>query len=282
VRISEHLRALTLATSLATLSACTATVAHVPAPIPTGTGPTVKRVLEVLDAQDKAVARFRAQAKLDYRSPEQSFRSTQVVVVRGPSSARIDVMNPFGVSYSVATDGKRLTAYDRRQGVYYQGLAQAESFRRFIGIPMGSSDFAAVLRGLPPGIGDSRWSAVVGAEGGWLMRRRLGSGGVLELVVDATTFLPVRVKISGDRDRHEVEVTYGDYRDVEGVSIPHLITVSFKDGSRLELAYKSVQRNILLREDAFRIDRPAGARFVNIDTGGGGVIQSAVGGGGEG
>jgi len=276
VRTSELLRALTVAAALAALSACTATVARTPAPTPTGAGPTVKRVLEVLDAQDRAVARFRAQARLDYRSPEQSFRSTQVVVVRGPSSARIDVMNPFGVSYSVATDGRKLTAYDRRQGVYYQGLAQAESFRRFIGIPMGSSDFAAVLRGLSPGIGDSRWSAVAGVEGGWLLRRRLGSGGILELVVDATTLLPVRVKISQDRDRHEVEVTYADYRDVTGVLVPHQITASFKDGSRLDLAYKSVQRDVVLPEDAFRIDRPAGARFVDIDTGSGGKDGSGI------
>ncbi|MFN2425139.1 MAG: DUF4292 domain-containing protein [Candidatus Binatia bacterium] len=268
MRVSETLRGLTVAAALAALSACTATVARTPAPTPTGTGPSIKRVLEVLSAQDLAVARFRAQAKLDYRSPQQSFRSTQVVVVRGPSSARIDVMNPFGVSYSVATDGKQLSAYDRRQGVYYQGLAQAESFRRFIGIPMGSSDFAAVLRGLPPGLGDSRWSIVVAAEGGWLMRRRLGSGGILELVVDATTLLPVRVKISGDRDRHEVDVTYDDYRDISGVSIPHQISVSFKDGSRLDLVYKAIQRDVALREDAFRIDRPPGSRFVNIDAGG--------------
>lgn len=270
MRISEAFRVLIVGAALAALSACTATVSKPPAPVPTGSGPPIQRILQVLDAQDRAVASFRAQAKLEYNSPEQSFRSTQVVVVRGPSSARIDVMNPFGVSYSVATDGKKLTAYDRRQGIYYHGLAQAESFRRFIGIPMGSSDFAAVLRGLSPGIGDARWSAVVGVEGGWLVRRRLGSGGVLELVIDATSLLPIRVKISGDRDRHEVEVTYADYRDVDGVSVPHQIQVSFKDGSRLHLAYKSVQRGVVLREDAFRIDKPPGARLVNIDNGSGG------------
>jgi len=268
VGIPEHLRVLIVAAAFAALSSCTTTVGRMPAPTPTGDAPAVKRVLEVLDAQDRAVSRFRAQAKLNYSSAEQSFRSTQVIVVRGPSSARIDVMNPFGVSYSVATDGKQLSAYDRRQGVYYQGLAQAESFRRFIGIPMGSSDFAAVLRGLSPGLGDSRWSTVVATEGGWLMTRRLGSGGLLELVVDATSLLPVRVRISGDRDRHEVEIKYDDYRDAAGVAVPHHIEVSFKDGSRLDLVYKSVQREVVLPEDAFHIDRPEGARFVNIDTGG--------------
>src|SRR5262249_21246352 len=149
---------------------------------------------------------FRGQAQLDYRSPEQSFRSTQVVVVRGPASARIDVMNPFGVSYTVATDGKLLSAYDRRQSVFYQGTAGADSFRRFIGIPMGAADFASVLRGLPPGIGEQRWSAIAAVEGGWLVRRRLGTGGILDLVVAATTLEPLRVKISGDHARHEMQV----------------------------------------------------------------------------
>ena len=136
------------------LSSCAATKAPKPAPMPTGTAPTVRRVLDVLEARDKALSRFRAQARLDYRSPQQSFRSTQVVVVRAPSSARIEVMNPFGISYTVATDGKMLSAYDRRQSVFYQGHAQAESFRHFIGTPLSAEELAAVLRGLPPAIGE--------------------------------------------------------------------------------------------------------------------------------
>jgi outer membrane lipoprotein-sorting protein len=266
LRVADR-RALVLAAALFVLPSCAATAARRPAPTPTGAAPSIRRVLDVLNNQDRAVTTFRAQAKLDYTSPQQGFKSTQVVVVRGPASARIDVMNPFGVSYSVATDGKKLTAFDRRQSVFYQGLAQSESFRKFIGIPMGAGDFAAVLRGLPPGLGDTRWSAVAAAEGGWLMRRRLGTGGTMELVVDATSLLPVRVKISGDKARHQVAVGYSDYKDVAGIFIPHRIEVSFKDGSKLDLVYKSVQRGVVLPLDAFLIDRPAGSRVVNIDAG---------------
>ncbi|MFN2377518.1 MAG: DUF4292 domain-containing protein [Candidatus Binatia bacterium] len=275
MRVSEPVRRragfLILAATLALLPSCAATVARTPAaPLPTGTAPTVAQALQVLEARDKALATFRAQARLEYNSPEQSFRSTQVVVVRAPSSARIDVMHPFGVSYSVATDGKALSAFDRRQSVYYQGKAEAESFRRFIGIPMGASDFAAVLRGLPPGLGDTRWAAVHPVEGGWQLRRRLGSGGILEFVLAADSLQPIRMKISGDPDRREVEAKYSDYRDVDGVAVPHRVEVSFTDGSRLDMEYKSVQRGVVLPEGAFRIDRPGGARFVNIDTEGGG------------
>lgn len=271
VRITERSRAAVVLCALVAIGGCAAAkgLQQPAAPVPTGAAPALTQVLGVLEAQDLALERFRAQARLDYHSPEQSFRSTQVLVVRAPSSARIDVMNPFGISYTVATDGKMLTAFDRRQGVYYQGQAQAESFRRFIGIPMSSADFAAVLRGLPPGLGDTRWSAVAAAEGGWLMRRRLGSGGVLDLVVHETTLLPRLVKVSGDRDRHEMEVTYGDYRDAGGVQVPHRIGVRFRDGTELEIAYKSVQRAVAFAADAFQVDRPAGSRFVDIDAGGG-------------
>jgi len=241
------------------------------APIPTGAGPTVRQVLDLLAARDRSLARFRAQARLDYHSPEQSFRSTQVVVVRAPSSARIDVMNPFGVSYTVATDGKMLSAYDRRQSVFYSGAAQESGFRRFVGIALGAEEIASVLRGLPPALDETRWSVVAGVEGGWLMRRRLAGGGVLDLVVEATSFVPMRVKISGDRNRREVEVLFSDYRDVSGLPVPHRIEVSFKDGSHLDITYKSVQREVPLAESAFQLERPAGARFVDIDSGGGGA-----------
>jgi outer membrane lipoprotein-sorting protein len=267
---SRMLEAAVLSSLLVTLSACSAVAPRPLGPRPSGAAPTVAAVLRVLTAQDQALSRFRAQAKLDFSSAKESFRSTQVVAVRAPAGARIDVMNPFGVSYTVATDGVELFAYDRRKSVYYKGSAETASFHRFLGIPMGARELTAMLRGLPPALGEQRWGSVDAVEGGWRLSRRLGSGGILEFVVDPTTFLPVRVKISGDRDRHEVEVYYSDYRDVTGVKVPHLIEASFKDESHLELVYKSVEREVRLPEEAFRIEQPAGARFVNFDVEGGG------------
>ena len=276
VRISDirrrHGRTVAVAFALALLSACSATQTRVAAPTPTGDAPTIRRVLDVLDARDKSLASFRAQARLDYHSPEQSFRSTQVVVVRAPSSTRIDVMNPFGVSYTVATDGKVLSAYDRRKSVFYEGNAQPDSFRHFIGIALGASELASVLRGLPPNLGESRWLSIGPTEGGWLLKRRLATGGVLELVLQTGSLVPLSVKISADRERRDVEIRYGDYRDISGVFVPHSIGVTFKDGSKMELVYKSVERGVATSDEAFHIEHPTGARFVNIDARGGGGV----------
>lgn len=262
------------AAALAVLPSCAATKGSAirsAAPRPTGVAPTITTVLAALDARDEALSRFRAQARLDYKSPQESFRSTQVVVVRAPSSARIDVMNPFGVSYTVTSDGTTIYAYDRRNRVYYQGGAQLDSFRKFIGIPLGGDELASILRGLPPALGRERWAAVEATEGGWRLRRRLGSGGMLQFVVDATTLVPRSLRIWDDPSRHEVEVTYDDFRDVDGVSVPHWIGADFKDGSHLELKYTSVQREVVLPESAFQLDPPKGARIVNIDSEGGGA-----------
>jgi outer membrane lipoprotein-sorting protein len=273
-RISDDRRriAWALMAVLTLVSGCSATATQPAAPRPTGDAPTVRRVLDVLDARDKSLASFRGQARLDYHSPEQSFKSTQVVVVRAPSSTRIDVMNPFGVSYTVATDGKILSAYDRRKSVFYQGHAEPDSFRHFIGIALGAAELSAVLRGLPPNLGESRWLSVAPTEGGWMLKRRLATGGVLELVVQAASFVPLSVKISADRERRDVEIRYADYRDVSGVFVPHNITVTFKDGTRLDLEYKSIQRGIAIADEAFHVEPPAGARFVNVDTAGGGGV----------
>ena len=253
------------AVALAMLSGCSAAAPRQAAPTPTGDAPTIRRVLDVLDARDRSLASFRGQARLDYHSPEQSFRSTQVVVVRAPSSTRIDVMNPFGVSYTVATDGKRLSAYDRRQSVFYAGSARPDSFRHFIGIALGANELSSVLRGLPPNLGETRWLSVAPTEGGWLLKRRLATGGMLDLVVQASSFVPLGVKIYADRERRDVQIVYDDYRDVTGVSVPHRISVTFKDGSDLKLEYKSIQRDVVIADEAFHIKHPASARFVNVD-----------------
>jgi len=265
-------------TCIATVSACAATATRPRAPTPTGTAPTIRRILDVLDARDRALARFRGQARLDFHSPEQSFKSTQVVVVRAPSSTRIDVMNPFGVSYTVATDGRTLSAYDRRQSVFYEGHAQSDSFRHFIGIALGPSELASVLRGLPPNLGEQRWLSVSATEGGWLLRRRLATGGILELVVQTGSLVPLSVKISADRYRRDVEIRYDDYREVTGIFVPHRIEVTFKDKTHLELTYKSIQRDVALADEAFRIEHPPGARFVNIDTAAAPVASAGTGG----
>lgn len=261
---SGRLAAATLL-ALATLSACTAAAPRRPVVTPVGTAPSTARIVAVLERRDEDLSRFRAQARLAYQSSTQSFKSTQVVAVRAPSSLRIDVMNPFGVSYTVATDGVLLSAFDRRERIFYAGKASTDSFRRFLGVPIGAAELASLVRGLPPDLGEARSSTVEATEGGWLWRRGFKGGATLELLLDSTTLEPLWASLAGYRDHPDVEADFLEYRDVAGVRVAHRIEVRFADGSHLELNYKSVQRDVKLPPDAFRLERPAGSRFVDVE-----------------
>ncbi|HYC56487.1 MAG TPA: DUF4292 domain-containing protein [Candidatus Binatia bacterium] len=224
------------------------------------------RIAARIARRDQELASFRGQARLDYQGSKQRFKSSQVVVVQAPQSIRIDVMNPFGVSYTVATDGARLAAFDRREKVFYEGSAHASNFHRFTGVPLGAPELAALIRGLPPQLGAAKGGTVVKVSDGWEWTRQLPGGATLDMVVDFDHLEPLRLRMRGAPGSQDVEAAFGDYRDVTGVRVPFWIYVTFADGSALTLTYKSVQREVALAGDAFVLDRPPKARVVNIDS----------------
>ena len=216
-------------------------------PIPTGAAPAVRRVLDVLDARDKALARFRAQARLDYQlaraelplhAGRRRARAVERAHRRDESVRRQLHAWPPTASSSRPTTAARASSTRATPRPRASGTSSASR--------CGASELAAVLRGLPPGLGESRWAAVRAD------RRRMAaagaasrSGGVLELVVEATSLLPVRVKISGrPRAPRRGGRRTTTIATSTGVSVPHRIEVSFKDGSHLDLVYKSVQRDV--------------------------------------
>jgi len=225
----------------------------------------VTQIVEMLARRDRKLGAFRAEAKLDYRSSTQRFRSSQVIAVLAPSSIRIDVMNPFGVSYTVATDGQRLAAFDRRKKVYYEGRATAENIRHYTGVPLSPTELAAVVRGLPPLLGADRAGKVENSDGVWLWRRRLPRGGSLELWLERANWDPVRMRVTDSPYGQNLDATFSDYREVNGIRVARRMTVAFADGSKLDLSYENVWRKVDLMPEAFRIQRPPQATVIDMD-----------------
>lgn len=220
--------------------------------------------------RDRKLETFRAEAKIEYRGPAQHFRSSQLIAVKTPASVRIDVMNPFGVSYTVATDGRNLVAFDRRKKIYYAGSATMQNIRRYTGVPLSPAELASLIRGLPPPLGAERGGVVERADGAWLWRRRLSSGAHLEVWLDLQYWDPVRMRVVDAARGQSVEATFGDYQDLDGIRVARSMTVLFADGATLELEYQKVWRRIDLPPEAFSIQRPAQAAVVNMDEEGGG------------
>lgn len=250
---------------LSGLPACTPAVSVRPAPSQNAAiAPAPAQLSDLIARRDRRLGVFRGEAHIEYQSPTQHFRSSQIIAVRAPSSIRIDVMNPFGVSYTVATDGRRLAAFDRRKKVYYEGWAGADNIREYTGVPLSAADLAMLVRGVPPSFGAAaRGGRIQRTETGWLWSRNLPRGGVIELWVDFANWDPVRLRVSDGV--HDMDATFGDYQDLNGLNFPRHMEVSFIDGGKLELSYHKMSRKLELAADAFRIQRPEQVTFVDMD-----------------
>jgi hypothetical protein len=229
-----------------------------------GPEPTAAELSARLAAQGESLATFRGQARLRLASGDDKFKSSQMITVRDPGGLRIDVMNPFGVSYSLATDGRRLSAFDHGEGVFYAGPSTAGSMAELVGVGVDPGQLTALLRGLVPrldidGDGEVRYD-----DGRWLWRRPLVDGGVLELGFAGPERRLVSLRLLDSPELGSVEAAFAEFKDVDGVAVAHQIDVRWRGSTELDLHYAKVWRDLLLSDAAFRIEPKAGARTVEV------------------
>jgi len=240
-----------------------------PGPEPPGRfvhrAPSTDEIVAALEAREAALFSFRGQARLVYDGPGGSAKSSQMIAVQSPDRVRIDVMSPFGPSYTVVASGDRLRAYDRGEKVLYVGTATTENLRKYTRVPLEVGVLAMLIRGLPPlasGIGSGRVEA--GAST-WLWEADLAEGGTLRVDLDREDLRPLRASVTGRTALEALFVEFDRYEDVDGVAVPHQIRARLGDGGVVTLEYSRIWRAVQLTATAFQIDPPSGVRVVGMD-----------------
>lgn len=242
---------------------------------PSAAAPTVEddhraialRLAELTAERAVAFSAFRAQARLSYEGPKDKFKSSQMIVVKAPNRVRIDIMGPFGPSYTVASDGINLTAYDRGEKILYIGRASVENVQRYIRVGLSVPILTELLRGLPPQADLAR--AEVGRwNDQWVLETELPGGRSLSVRFDTDTSDLVYVKVFGGQGQGPVEAYFSKFRSVDGVRTPHAVDVRLADGGRAKLVYEKIWRGVAISDAAFRIDPAQGVRYVDMDEAG--------------
>jgi hypothetical protein len=226
--------------------------------------PTTSELAQAADARAAALSTFRGQARLSYEDDHDKLRSSQMIVVKGAASVRIDIMGPFGPTYTVASDGAELTAYDRGEKILYSGTASVEHVERYTRVALEVPVLAALVRGMPPALPYEE-GVVSRRHDGWEWHRELEGGGEVSVIYDFKHTEPIAFRISGSATRAGVQATFGDYQDVDGVRTPHLVEVTFANGAKAKLEYERIWRNISISDRAFQIQAAAGVRRVEMD-----------------
>jgi outer membrane lipoprotein-sorting protein len=236
-----------------------------PGPEPRGRAPSPQEVVAELAGRDAALATFRGQAHLVYEGPQGTAKSSQMIVVQSPDRVRIDVMSPFGPSYTVAADGDRLRAYDRGEKILYVGSTSPENLRRYTRVPLRVPVLARLIRGLPPMIPSSDAGHVTAGEESWIWDVAVEGGGRLRVELDREHWRPLRASLTAAVPAESLSVEFEDYRDAGGVDVPHRIRARLGDGGVVELEYSRIWCAVQLTATAFQIDPPSGVRVVEMD-----------------
>ena len=226
--------------------------------------PTAEELLGEMRARDSALAAFRGQATLDYRGADGTSKSSQMIVVRAPDHVRIDFMSPFGPTYTVATDGRHLRAYDRGEKVLYVGVPSPANVQRYARVPLTVEALAALIRGLPPFLSRATQEKLVAGVGAPVLEVLLEGGGSLRIELAPDTLYPQRANVLGTSLGDRVWVEFAEYGDVDGVPVAHRVHATLPDGATVELEYARVWRDVRLTDTAFEIDAPGGVRVIGM------------------
>jgi outer membrane lipoprotein-sorting protein len=227
--------------------------------------PTALELDQRLRERRAELSRFRGQARLAYHSDDESGKVSQMIAVEEPDRVRIDFMSPFGPTYTVAANGSRLVAYDRGEKVLYQGEPSAKNVFRYTRVPATVDLLASLIRGLPPDLDRLGEPTVQEHSDGWHWVVALRGGGLLTVVFQKGSLVPLSASITGSRETGDFEARFADYEDVGGVPTPHRVEATLPGGGEVELKYSRIWRDVGLTDDAFTIGAPSGVRIVDMD-----------------
>ncbi|GEM_PF-990215 len=239
--------------------------AQTASPVPTE--PNEADIRARMIGRAEALSTFRGQARLEYKAKgkEKARRFSQMIAVKSPDRLRIDFMNPFGPSYTVATDGSQLIAFDRGEKVLYRGLPSARNVQRYTRAAVDVGVLAALIRGIPPLLKRAAHAKLTRKDEGWYWDAAIKGGGRLTVAFDLESLDPRQVVITGAVLTGDLQASFSDFRRIDGVSVAHLVRATLPDGTDVELKYSKIWLGISLSDSGFRLKAPSGVTVVDME-----------------
>jgi len=219
---------------------------------------TAAGLLEELSARRAAVQSLRARARL--RAGLAGMWVREAVLIRRPTSVRIDVLSPFGLALAVGTDGRLLWAYPAGEGTRYEGAATPANLARFLGAPASVPDVVDILLGTAPHrtpAGPPLLRAT--ADGEYELTIPLADGS------QRLRFAGDPLRLVGADESHgdgaALHVVFGDFRD----GFPRTLELAAAErNARASVVYEAAEPNAAI--DAALFAPPPAGRVAPLET----------------
>ena len=216
-----------------------------------------RRALALLAERYGEFTTLRALADVSVKRGSERQQLQGAVLIRAPSSARLEALSPFGPPLMVLTvhDGQVL-AYNALKNVAYAGAADAETISDVLRLPLGPDDLVSVLAGRFAGPRDLRSAEMLDPDDvGPSVSLVDGAGGRQRVWLDLTTGLIQQRQILGSRFNTLVKYRRDEAGTLTGFDLD--AAMSYLTGS---VSYRNLVEGEPIEEERFVLAIPKGAK----------------------
>ena len=214
----------------------------------------------------EAIRTLQGTAHLRLQTEQQKASLDAVIVCDRHGRLRFEILDLLNhVVFLAIFDPKGFLTYSVSENEYMEGPEDPEQIREMLGIPLKAEELTALALGDPFFLPLSDPIVRIGVDQNALLLDVESSGlGPRYLVWLDEDKRPAKMFVmrphSGGRAVGDLQVEYGRYRTIDGVSFPHRIRVAVTGSERVfKVDYQKVLLNESLEEDLFRFVPPEGA-----------------------
>jgi outer membrane lipoprotein-sorting protein len=216
-----------------------------------------RRALDLLGERYREFTTLRALADVSMKRGGDRQRVQGAVLIRAPSSVRLEALSPFGPPLMVLTvhDGQVL-AYNALKNEAYTGSADAETISDVLRLPLGADDLASVLAGRFAGPREVRNAEMLAPDDvGPSVSVTDGAGARQRVWLDLKTGLVQQRQIFGSRFNAMVRYRRDEAGILTGFDLD--AAMSYLTGS---VTYQNLVEGEPIDEERFVLLIPKGAK----------------------
>jgi hypothetical protein len=233
---------------------------EIPAPI---AKVDVTPLTNAMAERDRALESLQTGAVMEYSNGNDHVKAREDIVVRRPSSLRVEAMSPFGIALIVAAQDSRLQIFEPSKNTLMRGTADAATLARFARIPMAPRDAVGLLMGIVPEAQNTSPPDSVTSQGDMtVLTYAEPDGGRRELGFQDAHLAMVRKRTADGAVAFEIR--YADYHDIGGVMFAYKVEADFPlVATKVSFDYKRPIVNGKIADSMFTLT-PSGAKLVDL------------------
>ncbi len=216
-----------------------------------------RRALALLAERYGEFTSLRALADVSLQRGGDRQRLQGVVLIRAPSSVRLEALSPFGPPLMVlAVHEGTVTAYDALKNEAHVGPADAETISKVLRLPLDPNDLVSVLAGRFAGPREVRGAEVLAPDdAGPSLSLVDGAGGRQRVWLDLDTGVVQQRQIFGSRFNALIKYRRDEAGRLAGFDLD--AAMSYLTGS---VTYRNLVEGEQIDEERFALTIPKGAK----------------------